>query len=195
MNKEKFHKTLKDVKELLDANGVFFWLVSGTLLGFIREGDFIEHDTDIDIAISLDDYYKHDIPSIFKNAGHKHKQTIKIVNDGKRDVEETFKVNGIGVDVFCYDSNDTNIWTYAYIPKNNNGWLDDLQPLTYTWNKHGFSSIIINDSTYNIPENSESWLELAYGKNWKTPIKNFEYDKDTKNMSIDESLIGKLYLH
>ena len=65
MIKPLFHQTLKEVKQLLDSHGVFFWLVSGTLLGFIREGDFIEHDTDIDIAISLDDYYKHDIVSIF----------------------------------------------------------------------------------------------------------------------------------
>lgn len=42
-------RVLKEVKEVLDAHDVEFWLNFGALLGAIREGKFIEHDDDIEI--------------------------------------------------------------------------------------------------------------------------------------------------
>jgi lipopolysaccharide cholinephosphotransferase len=43
-------RNLLDVKEVLDENGIVFWLFYGTLLGAIRDGDFIKHDTDTDLG-------------------------------------------------------------------------------------------------------------------------------------------------
>jgi len=43
-------RNLMDIKEVLDENGIVFWLFYGTLLGAIRDGDFIRHDTDTDLG-------------------------------------------------------------------------------------------------------------------------------------------------
>ncbi len=43
-------EALKQLKGILDENGIEFWLESGTLLGAIREGGFIKWDYDIDIG-------------------------------------------------------------------------------------------------------------------------------------------------
>ena len=41
---------LRDAKSVLQRNNVVFWLDSGTLLGALREGDFIPWDHDIDLG-------------------------------------------------------------------------------------------------------------------------------------------------
>ena len=49
MNESAAKKALKEVKEVLDTNGIEFWLNFGGLLGAVREGKFIEHDDDIEL--------------------------------------------------------------------------------------------------------------------------------------------------
>ena len=58
MTKDKRLQFLKEVKEVLDKAEITFWVDWGTLLGFYREGDFIEFDPDIDIGIKREDQGK-----------------------------------------------------------------------------------------------------------------------------------------
>lgn len=55
---EKFSKEcILNVTQLLDSSGVKWWIDHGTLLGIIRDGNFIEWDSDIDLgAICQDEY-------------------------------------------------------------------------------------------------------------------------------------------
>jgi hypothetical protein len=50
MNVDVAVENLKEVKDILDKNGVEFWLDSGTLLGAVRDGKIIEWDNDIDLG-------------------------------------------------------------------------------------------------------------------------------------------------
>jgi phosphorylcholine metabolism protein LicD len=43
-------ENLREIKDILDKNGVGFWLDSGTLLGAVRDGKIIEWDIDIDLG-------------------------------------------------------------------------------------------------------------------------------------------------
>ncbi len=46
---------MDELAELLEKNGVDYWVDSGTLLGLIREGGFIKWDKDIDISVWAQD--------------------------------------------------------------------------------------------------------------------------------------------
>ena len=50
-NQENWLKALKDAKEILEKNQCRYFLDSGTLLGAVREGKFIEWDNDIDLGV------------------------------------------------------------------------------------------------------------------------------------------------
>jgi len=55
--KSKYKDRINDlelIKEIFDRYGVKFYLVYGAVLGLHRDGDFIEHDDDIDLAV-IDD--------------------------------------------------------------------------------------------------------------------------------------------
>ncbi len=49
---------LSEIAEILDRNGIQYWLVGGSLLGAMRHGGFIPWDDDIDISILMDDEAK-----------------------------------------------------------------------------------------------------------------------------------------
>ena len=51
INKEIAFKNLCILKNELDQYGIEFQITFGTLLGAIREKDFIEHDEDIDLLV------------------------------------------------------------------------------------------------------------------------------------------------
>lgn len=61
MDKEISKKNLLLFKKVSDKYGLKFWLICGTLLGAIREKDFISYDNDTDIKI-----YFNDIPILIK---------------------------------------------------------------------------------------------------------------------------------
>jgi hypothetical protein len=57
------------MKKILDKNNIFFYLVCGTLLGAVRDKDFIDDDNDTDICIFLKDLPKLVlcVPELMKN--------------------------------------------------------------------------------------------------------------------------------
>lgn len=64
---------LYELTELLDEGDVEYWLNSGSLLGIVREGQLLESDTDIDIAIPRDamSAFEHILPAITRT-GYKY---------------------------------------------------------------------------------------------------------------------------
>ena len=69
LNKKICKKNLESLAKILNDNNVTFWLSEGTALGARREGDFIDHDDDVDIGIWSKDYdkFKKLIPLIKKD--------------------------------------------------------------------------------------------------------------------------------
>lgn len=48
-----FYKILDKISEMLNENNIPFYIDCGTLLGCIREGKILSHDSDVDITIHL----------------------------------------------------------------------------------------------------------------------------------------------
>ncbi len=51
LDKEQALEDLKIIKKVLDENNIDFWLIGGTLVGIIRDGDLISWDDDVDVAV------------------------------------------------------------------------------------------------------------------------------------------------
>ena len=54
IDKEISTRNIKEFKRILNEAGVEFILSYGTLLGAVRENDFISHDEDIDLSMLHD---------------------------------------------------------------------------------------------------------------------------------------------
>lgn len=159
INKGIASNNLSTIKSILDKESISFMLIAGTLLGAIRENDFISHDEDIDLAFLEEDKQK--VIDILP----------EIINSG-----------------FCiarYDSrglisiirNDEYIDFYFFKPIKGEeilrtccGWIIPDKFLTnYTqWKFKG--------ETYSVPMDYIEYLKYDYGLDWETPVKWFNYE-------------------
>ena len=55
LNDSKARRALHDINTIFDRHDVIVWLDCGTLLGAVREKDFIVWDNDIDLAMWAED--------------------------------------------------------------------------------------------------------------------------------------------
>ncbi len=136
------------------------WFISGgTLLGFIRNGDFIPHDCDIDVHYDIEDLNIKMIDE-FLSMGLKLKYVFGDLDHG---FEISFTYKNVKIDILCkHKFNETQYYTsYWY-----RGYM--LQNL--------FNNVNATEVKYwynipvRVPEDCVNYLERTYGSNWKIPI-------------------------
>lgn len=139
-------------RDIMLTEGVSFGLIYGTLLGAVRENNFIEHDEDTDLFMLMEDRQKLlDSLFILKDKGfnvgrYNHGELISIVRNGQY------------IDVYFFRKGlfkrkcDRNIIPAKYVE----------QTREYEFLGQQF----------NIPKATEKALIYLYGKDWKTPKRN-----------------------
>ena len=103
----------KDVKKILDENGIRYMICGGTLLGAVTTGKFIPWDDDFDMCVLEEDYDKmkslllQKLPSWIEvqcpeTEPHYYHGWIKLRDLGSRvePAEPMYKVNGVWLDIY-----------------------------------------------------------------------------------------------
>ena len=158
IDKEIAHTELKTIKNVFDKFKIRFFLTHGTCLGAIREKDFIDYDSDIDIGC-----YKIDLDKIILAIQElKEKYSFKITKLSLDDESITIIKDNVVIDISLYKL-EGNIWSanrhkVFIIPYH---FLDKLEEIDFLGIK------------IKVPYNVERYLEYQYGKDWRIPIKDF----------------------
>lgn len=183
MDKIKAINNLKDAIECLDKHNFTNFIIDGTLLGAIREGDFIEHDTDIDLGVFMDEWTIDKLGDFLKDmmrAGF-----ILYHSFGKfgEHFELAWYRDGIKVDFFFYYKVGDKIRFNAFL---NGGRTlpDDI--LTYEYDAQYFIKDLLWEEKFNgfkvrTPRFPKQILEQKYGKDWETPTKKWDWAHGPKN--------------
>lgn len=159
------HRALSDLKLIFDQNDIDFFLISGTLLGCIREGTLLPHDKDIDIGVDFNIDFNLVI-KILSSCGF-----FYILPKRSDNLIRIKHVNGISIDVFRHFKNANDYW---------HGGVKSV------WHNTEFNLILypfLGDN-YKVPENYELYLTENYGKNWRKPQIDFDSTIDTPNTEI-----------
>lgn len=156
---EAFQQGNRIFKELFSKQ---FFICYGTLLGCIRERDFIAHDDDVDVCFLADGNTLteaarefSDVVRSLRNRG----QAIEV----RSHIQFHWRIGGIEVDVFMAWLEDGRLYSY-----NVGGPLtrDQVCPLR----PHEFKGHAVL-----IPQDPEAVLELIYGPGWRVPDPLFQW--------------------
>lgn len=139
------------LKEVVDRNNIPFELIAGTLLGAVREHDFIDHDEDIDLCFLEEDKQRvfGILPELlqagFEIARYDRRGLMSVIRKGEY-IDFYFFVN------FSRGIRSCSGWC---IPER---FLLDTCELTF------------QGKSFKAPKDYIEYLEYEYGSNWNTPI-------------------------
>ena len=146
------------LQDICRRGGVDFLLFYGTLLGALREKDFIAHDEDIDLAMPkerMDDF----LSLLFSL----REEGFEVVRYERRGFMSIMR-KGEYIDF------------YFFHPYPEHAGLDccarEIVPSKYI---RSTSTIEFLGRSFTVPAEGEGFLEFYYGAGWRTPVQCFNY--------------------
>lgn len=179
--------------DLFNQNNISYHIDHGTLLGIIRDKKLLPWDNDIDFALleeersSIEELIKINIPN-FKSKYCKVNNWKYFVSDIKdMKINNTNIKAPVSILIVNHEKENNNIFDlgqfvaeikFKYIIENKIYWQVSEKFLSCDKDMC-FPAIdhIFEGHTIKIPVKSEEYLQLVYGKNWKTPIKTWNYSQ------------------
>lgn len=148
---------LRKTHELLTECGIQYFLTFGTLLGEVREGNFIKGDDDVDIVVTEEEKLYDCLPYLWEHG--------LFINRIWRTELYTFHTEGRRGHIDMYIMRPIDKWPYK-------NWCMSIRG-HYTpkkfFNKIETGKYFIGDVSYPYPENPENLLAWWYGKSWRIP--------------------------
>jgi len=181
MNREHAAKLLHDMHLVLTEYGIRHFLIDGTLLGAVREGDFIAHDLDMDIGVFAEDWTA---MKLFALTTELQKQGIDLVHqlgDFDKYFELAFRRDGIKIDLFFY-RRDGEYRVFHAFRNGGRNLPDDV--ITYEYNAELIENIkpmYFQNESYPAPADPIAVLEAKYGHEWRTPVTKWDWADGPNN--------------
>jgi len=159
---------LRDIATVFEGRGVRMFLVSGTLLGAVRDGRFVRSDYDIDVGYFAADAAPVEIARAITESG----QFIHVnQNEFFISAEHT---NGITIDVFAHFEEAGYFWHGS---------------AQHRWYNSAFEleAIDFEGGRYLVPTDADGYLTENYG-DWRVPTILWDVSFDTPNRVFPASL-------
>jgi hypothetical protein len=151
IDKDIAYRNLLDAKKLLDDKGIRFGLMFGTLLGAVRDGDFIDWDEDIDLYLLEEQREEfHNVLQLFRDSG------LELIRaDG--DLYSIMR-DGQYIDFYFFRLSGAKRKSLSYVVDREHLAADDY--------------IEFRGAVFPVPSNKEALLEHLYGPDWRIPQRN-----------------------
>ena len=163
MNHEAAYDVLARTARVLDSEGARWWLTDGTLLGFVRDGAFLGHDTDVDLGLRISDYSPRLVRAL-ESAGLSIYETYGSVENGLQITVRSrwLYLPGTSLDLFFFydDPATRTMWHAAYFRETQ---------LRYRYTPFDLGQLEHRGETYSIPSPPQAFLQAKYGDSWRIP--------------------------
>lgn len=164
LNEEILSKNLIDINRVCKDLKVPCWLQDGTLLGLIRDGKLIPWDNDADMGCH-EDNWTDKVSERLKDLGFNVENRAGIGPRYVRDRQAT--------DIFLHRTEPDGLWSWSAF-KGRVEYRFDVPPFN-------LKEMVFWNENFLVPENPEFWLEIKYGKNWRIPVKHWNYATSPAN--------------
>jgi hypothetical protein len=171
-------RALADFHAMMEGLGEFF-LISGTLLGVMRDGQLLGYDKDIDVGV-FD-------PSLAARVREAALRSFSFSTDFSSNIEGV-KVrhrNGVVIDVFVHHVQGGSMWHggRAHAWENSVWWGPD---------EDRFETVDYQGRRYLAPSDWRLYLSENYG-DWRKPVKEYNASLQASNRRIREPRLAQLY--
>ena len=157
-------------KEAMDKAEIPFILIFGTLLGVIREKEFIVYDSDADVACYAKDHQK--IHRVIKELESKG---FYVPNKNESPLHDHFFIrSGEKIDIWWFDEID-NDWIYDKYVRYAKKFFDTPEEVDFL------------NTKFLVPNNPKEFLNITYGSTWTTP---FHINDSRSNYILDRTMPG-----
>lgn len=185
--RENFQEVLKIIYNS-QLNKYDLWLDFGTLLGFYRENDFINHDLDMDFGIIINDY--DDFLEKEKYLIKKGFSRTKEFYYKNRLVELSYSYKGLNVDFIVYRrkadviESDTIFFMTNALGKPTRYEVYNYRLPFLELEGHNFKAVEIK-----VPNNTREYLSKLYGEDFEVPNTNYNWKENPiyKRVSSEEA--------
>ncbi|WP_312257459.1 hypothetical protein [Stutzerimonas nitrititolerans] len=170
------HQALMDAHRSFEESGLEFFLISGTLLGVVRDGKLLEHDYDIDIGVDESVGFDRILSAMFRGGCFSY-------IGGFQNVFISFMhVGGVKVDIFFH---------YAL----GNVYRHRSRYVAWDNSKFDLAEKRVLGERFLVPQDSDRYLTENYG-DWSRPVENYDTYLDTPNLSIlcEDDMLFQLLL-
>jgi phosphorylcholine metabolism protein LicD len=151
INREIAKNNLLEFRSCFENVGITFGLIYGTLLGAIREKNFIEHDEDVDVFV-LDEDRNRVLEILFDL----RKVGLEVGRYEERHDLLSFHKKGEYIDIYFFKKN-------IFGKREANGAFVEAKYL------ENLKKIDFLGERFAVPEQSEELLEKIYGHDWRIP--------------------------
>ena len=160
------------------------------MVGMVRDGDFIGHDDDMDLAIVIDDRFSwDDLEKALNKYGIKRLKQFTL--DGVC-TEQTYKMGDLTADFFMhYPADDSRSYSYDYYRKDGylyNSPYEHHGTRTYAYRVKDITIRNIHGVDLHVPVEAEAYLASLYGSGWKVPDPNWSVDDAPAVEQLEGSL-------
>ena len=190
--RENFQEVLKIIYNS-QLNKYDLWLDFGTLLGFYRENDFINHDLDMDFGIIINDY--DDFLEKEKYLIKKGFSRTKEFYYKNRLVELSYSYKGLNVDFIVYRrkadviESDTIFFMTNALGKPTRYEVYNYSLPFSELEEHNFKAVEIK-----VPNNAREYLSKLYGEDFETPNTNYNW-KENPIYKLGDAELAEVILH
>lgn len=170
INKQIARVNLLDIKKILDNGNLYFGLISGTLLGAIREHDFISHDQDTDLFLLSEDEEK------FKSLLFDMKEIgFHLIRYDRRGLYSVIR-DGEYIDFYIFQPFQNGIRHSGSC---------------YVLEKHVTKTIEIDfiGAKFRVPADYTDFLSIKYGNDWHIPIAKTTYNLSKIQVAKEKMIV------
>jgi len=171
LDKEIARENLLLLKALLDEHGIPFCLAFGTLLGAVREKDFIAHDEDIDLMM-----LKGNRDQLLALLWRLQEKGFEVARYEPRGLLSIIR-KGEYIDFYFFEEypEDRSLYHCCrdLCPKE---FLDDTTLLPF------------QGADFQVPKDYERYLAYTYGEDWRTPIPMYNFQQPNWKRKVNIAL-------
>lgn len=169
MNRAVALEALGRANKVLKGLGVRYWIDCGTLLGAIREGDFMAHDLDVDLSC-WDWERSEEISEAMAGEGFRLFRTF---GTPERGYEQRYRWGNVKLDIFFFYDEGETCWQGSWL---NEHLIVSRFPARIVQRT---KTIDFQGLKVPVPTQAKSMLKARYG-DWKTPVKRWDWARDPK---------------